>query len=220
MSMIRMSGAIPTITALQIATASLAVPKSVMKTNRGRATARCPAPPWPFFAGSDLEHAASISEQAKIKNARNAALRRDLIKDSSVIGIPRRSEKFRTRSFCWSWEAPVPEHGSQRTLTRRATQTHPATQISISDTPNGWPAFLCCPAVPTCPISSSRPSLHPTGVQSPEQGKRTNPRQDRHLSPVLKGRFFHRAVLETHAKIKAFLRLCATHFESVVYRHF
>ena len=112
-----------------------------------------------------------------------------------------------------------PEHGSQRTLTRRATQTHPATQISISDTPNGWPAFLCCPAVPTCPISPSRPSLHSTGVQSPEQGKRTNPRQYRHLSPVLKGRFFHRAVLEAQAKIKAFLRLCATHVESVVYRH-
>src|SRR5258707_1336977 len=44
-----------------------------------------------------------------------------------------------------------------------------------------------------------------------------NPGQDRHLSPVLKGRFFHRAVLETQAKIKAFLRLCATHVESVVY---
>src|SRR5260370_28010415 len=47
-----------------------------------------------------------------------------------------------------------------------------------------------------------------------------NPGQDRHLSPVLKGRFFHRAVLEAQAKIKAFLRLCATHFESVVYRNF
>src|SRR5260370_1645469 len=47
-----------------------------------------------------------------------------------------------------------------------------------------------------------------------------NPGQDRHLSPVLKGRFFHRAVLEAQAKIKAFLRLCATHVESVVYRHF
>ena len=36
MSMIRASGSIPRITALQIATASFAVPKSVMKTIVGR----------------------------------------------------------------------------------------------------------------------------------------------------------------------------------------
>src|SRR5258706_10709146 len=143
MSMIRMSGAIPTITALQIATASWAVAKSVMKTNSGRATARCPAPSWPFFAGSDLEHAASISEQAKIKNARNAALRRDLIKESSVIGIPRRPENSGLIHFVGVGKPLYPEHGSQRTLTRRATQTHPDTQISIRDTLNGSPAFLC-----------------------------------------------------------------------------
>src|SRR6266481_6507869 len=149
--MIGMSGAIPTITALQIATASLAVPKSVMKTNSGRATARCPASPWPFFAGSNLEHAASVSKQANIKNARDAALRRDLIKDSSVIGIPRRPENSGLIHFVGVGKPLYPEHGSQRTLTRRATQTHPDTQISIRDTLNRLPAFLCCPAVPTCP---------------------------------------------------------------------
>src|SRR5258705_8623557 len=220
MSMIRMSAAIPPITALQIATASLAVPKSVMKTNSGRATARCPAPPWPFFAGSDLEHAASISEQANIKNARNAALRRDLIKDSSVIGIPQRQENSGLIHFVGVGKPLYPEHGSQRTLTRRATQTHPATQISISDTPNGWPAFLCCPAIPTCPISPSRPSLHSTGVrvQSRERGQIP----DRTGTCPLSQRtgFFHRTVPEDQAKISPSLSIPLRHCESVIYSHF
>src|SRR6266481_578981 len=46
MSMMRTSGTIPMITALQIATASLAVPKSVMKTRVGRAAG--------FFAACSL----------------------------------------------------------------------------------------------------------------------------------------------------------------------
>src|SRR5690242_921546 len=50
MSITRASGAIPAMTALQIATASFAVPKSVMKTIVGRAAAP-PCSPAPLPAG-------------------------------------------------------------------------------------------------------------------------------------------------------------------------
>ena len=47
-----------------------------------------------------------------------------------------------------------------------------------------------------------------------------NPRQDRHLSPVPKGRFFHRAVPEAQAKINPSLSILVTYFESANYNHF
>src|ERR1700730_7168874 len=56
MSMMRASGAIPTITALQMATASLAVPKSVMKTIVGRKELWAAAD---SFCAGDFEQAAT-----------------------------------------------------------------------------------------------------------------------------------------------------------------
>src|SRR5215471_21494849 len=69
MSRMRASGAMPTITALQIATASLAVPKSVMKTIAG-----CEAAPGirdEFLSAGELEQAAAkTTAPSKDKNNR------------------------------------------------------------------------------------------------------------------------------------------------------
>src|SRR6266568_4168916 len=64
MSMTRASGAMPTITALQMAAASLAVPKSVIKTMVGRATT----------CAGDLEHAAPSRASAS-SGTRNIRVR-------------------------------------------------------------------------------------------------------------------------------------------------
>src|SRR5579859_460611 len=82
MSISRASGAIPRITALQIATASFAVPKSVMKTIVGRAAVPV-APAAPFPAG-DLPHAQHRSPTAKARTAKNRT--RAAIKSPKIKG--------------------------------------------------------------------------------------------------------------------------------------
>src|SRR5260221_1046290 len=123
MSRIRTSGAIPNITALQMATASLAVPKSVMNTSTGRAPARCPAAEEPVAVGSVLEQPiASIDakDSARTRKLCVTLGRQDLIKDISISGIPQRPETFRTHSFYWSWEGRVPRTLQPISRTRNA----------------------------------------------------------------------------------------------------
>src|SRR5271155_338447 len=74
MSMMRASGAIPIITALQIATASFAVPKSVIKTIVGRvaglfapSSGRLAWPPQPAKASTAKSKIAKVEEQRRKK---------------------------------------------------------------------------------------------------------------------------------------------------------
>jgi hypothetical protein len=69
MSINRASGAIPTITALHTATASLAVPKSVINTIVGRAAA--PACLAPALSAGVLPHAPQKMAPAKTNAAKN-----------------------------------------------------------------------------------------------------------------------------------------------------
>src|ERR1700719_700582 len=92
MSMTRAAGAMPAITALQMATASLAVPKSVMKTMVGRAPDGEREEAESFCDGV-FEHAAPIRASTSSKTNR---LRREL------IVLP------------WSWKKKVYRKGKRK----------------------------------------------------------------------------------------------------------
>src|SRR5580693_9823917 len=74
MSMMRASGAMPTITARQMATASLAVPKSVINTIVGLVPEVEPA----SFCAGTFEHAAAI--KANTSNGKPNSRRREIMK--------------------------------------------------------------------------------------------------------------------------------------------
>src|SRR5215472_14365090 len=77
MSMMRASGAMPTITALQMATASLATPKSLMKTMVGCGTG-CPGTGSALLSGRNFEQAlarkATASKDKAIRETTQGAL--------------------------------------------------------------------------------------------------------------------------------------------------
>src|SRR5271167_5117516 len=95
MSMMRASGAMPIITALQIATASLAVPKSVMKTIVGRAAG--------FFAGS-LERLVSPPQpaNASVTATRNNATQERVRRNGMPSPLGDRSEDLLLGGIRWA----------------------------------------------------------------------------------------------------------------------
>src|ERR1700737_1149048 len=93
MSMTRAAGAMPTMTALQMATASLAVPKSVMKTMVGRAADGEREEEAESFCDGVFEQAAPIRASASSKTNRR---RRE------IIILP------------WSWKKKVYRKGKRK----------------------------------------------------------------------------------------------------------
>src|SRR6266571_5211703 len=91
MSMMCASGAMPRITALQMATASLAVPKSVMKTIVG-CPPGCPGACTEFLCAGDFEQAAASRAQAN-----HGKMRR---RKGEIIHSPQNSTRFSRASVC------------------------------------------------------------------------------------------------------------------------